>query len=105
MANSQSKPIQLESGDSLLTAEEKLWRSVMATAIYDALHKPNRVLKVKHKVFTEESDTKSARNWFKHKEGTFETVCEALNLDKDRVHKIMTRKINQILFQERLSKI
>ena len=105
MANSQSKPIQLESGDSLLIAEEKLWRSVMATAIYDALHKPNRVLKVKHKVFTEESDTKSARNWFKHKEGTFETVCEALNLDPDRVHKTMTRKINQILFQERLEKI
>jgi len=46
MANSQSKSIQLESGDSLLTAEEKLWRSVMATAIFDALHKPNRVLKV-----------------------------------------------------------
>jgi hypothetical protein len=105
MANSQSKPIQLESGDSLLTAEEKLWRSVMATAIFDALHKPNRVLKVKHKVFTEVSDTKSARNWFKHKEGTFETVCEALNLDSDRVHKIMTRKINQVLFQERLSQI
>jgi hypothetical protein len=105
MANSQSKPIQLESGDSLLTAEEKLWRSVMATAIFDALHKPNRVLKVKHKVFTEENDTKSARNWFKHKEGTFETVCEALNLDSDRVHKIMTRKINQVLFQERLSQI
>ena len=105
MANSQSKPIQLESGDSLLTAEEKLWRSVMATAIYDALHKPNRVLKVKHKVFTEENDTKSARNWFKHKEGTFETVCEALNLDPDRVHKTMTRKINQILFQERIEKI
>ena len=105
MANSQSKPIQLESGDSLLTAEEKLWRSVMATAIFDALHKPNRVLKVKHKVFTEVSDTKSARNWFKHKEGTFETVCEALNLDPDRVHKTMTRKINQILFQERLEKI
>ena len=105
MANSQSKPIQLESGDSLLTAEEKLWRSVMATAIFDALHKPNRVLKVKHKVFTEVSDTKSARNWFKHKEGTFETVCEALNLDSDRVHKIMTRKINQVLFQERLARI
>ena len=105
MANSQSKPIQLESGDSLLTAEEKLWRSIMATAIFDALHKPNRVLKVKHKVFTEVSDTKSARNWFKHKEGTFETVCEALNLDSDRVHKIMTRKINQVLFQERLSQI
>jgi len=105
MANSQSKSIQLESGDSLLTAEEKLWRSVMATAIFDALHKPNRVLKVKHKVFTEVSDTKSARNWFKHKEGTFETVCEALNLDSDRVHKIMTRKINQVLFQERLSQI
>ena len=105
MANSQSKPIQLESGDSLLTAEEKLWRSVMATAIFDALHKPNRVLKVKHKVFTEVSDTKSARNWFKHKEGTFETVCEALNLDSDRVHKTMTRKINQVLFQERLSQI
>jgi len=105
MANSQNKPVQLEPRDSLLTAEEKLWRSVMATAIYDALHKPNRVLKVKHKVFTEESDTKSARNWFKHKEGTFETVCEALNLDPDRVHKTMTRKINQILFQERLEKI
>jgi len=105
MANSQSKSIQLESGDSLLTAEEKLWRSVMATAIFDALHKPNRVLKVKHKVFTEVSDTKSARNWFKHKEGTFETVCEALNLDSDRVHKTMTRKINQVLFQERLSQI
>ena len=105
MANSKSKAIQLETNNNCLTAEEKLWKSVMATAIYDALHKPNRVLKVKHKVFTEESDTKSARNWFKHKEGTFETVCEALNLDSDRVHKIMTRKINQILFQERLNKI
>lgn len=105
MANSQNKPIQLETRDSLLTAEEKLWKSVMATAIYDALHKPNRVLKVKHKVFTEETDIKSARNWFKYKEGTFETVCEALNLDPDRVHKTMTRKINQILFQERLGRI
>lgn len=105
MANSQNKPIQLETRDSLLTAEEKLWKSVMATAIYDALHKPNRVLKVKHKVFTEETDIKSARNWFKYKEGTFETVCEALNLDPDRVHKAMTRKINQILFQERLGRI
>jgi len=56
-------------------------------------------------VFTEESDTKSARNWFKHREGTFETVCEALNLDSDRVHKTMSRKINQVLFQERLSRI
>jgi hypothetical protein len=105
MANSQNKPIQLETSNSLLTAEEKLWKSVMATAIYDALHKPNRVLKVKHKVFTEETDIKSARNWFKYKEGTFETVCEALNLDPDRVHKTMTRKINQILFQERLGRI
>ena len=105
MANSQNKPIQLEAHNNCLTAEEKLWRSVMATAIYDALHKPNRVLKVKHKVFTEESDTKSARNWFKHREGTFETVCEALNLDSDRVHKTMSRKINQVLFQERLSRI
>ena len=105
MATQKGKPVQLEPSDSLLTAEEKLWRSVMATAIYDALHKPNRVLKVKHKVFTEASDTKSARNWFKHKEGTFETVCEALNLDPDRVHKTMTRKINQILFQERIEKI
>ena len=105
MANSQNKPIQLEAHNNCLTAEEKLWRSVMATAIFDALHKPNRVLKVKHKVFTEESDIKSARNWFKHREGTFETVCEALNLDSDRVHKAMSRKINQVLFQERLEKI
>ena len=104
MANSQNKPVQLEPSDSLLTAEEKLWRSVMATAIYDALHKPNRVLKVKHKVFTEESDTKSARNWFKHKEGTVEKVCEALNLDKDRVHKIMTSKIKQIFGTRRNSR-
>ena len=105
MANSQNKPIQLESGDSFLTAEEKLWRSVMATAIFDALHKPNRVLKVKHKVFTEKSDILSARNWFKHREGNFEMVCEALNLDSDRVHKAMSRKINQVLFQERLDQI
>jgi len=56
-------------------------------------------------VFTEVSDTKSARNWFKHKEGTFETVCEALNLDSDRVHKNNdSGKINQVLFQERLEK-
>jgi len=105
MATQKGKPIQLESGDSLLTAEEKLWRSVMATAIFDALHKPNRVLKVKHKVFTEKSDILSARNWFKHREGNFEMVCEALNLDSDRVHKAMSRKINQVLFQERLDQI
>ena len=105
MANSQNKPIQLEAHNNCLTAEEKLWRSVMATAIFDALHKPNRVLKVKHKVFTEKSDILSARNWFKQREGNFEMVCEALNLDSDRVHKAMSRKINQVLFQERLDQI
>jgi hypothetical protein len=28
-----------------------------------------------------------AREWFKTREGSFETVCEALNLDSDTVHK------------------
>ena len=32
---------QAELQDHKLTAEEKLWRAVMATAIYDALHTPN----------------------------------------------------------------
>ena len=39
------------------------------------------------------------------KAGTFETVCEALNLDPDRVHKVMLSKIKQKRFMERLEKI
>ena len=39
---------QAELQDHKLTAEEKLWRAVMATAIYDALHTPNVTKKGKY---------------------------------------------------------
>jgi|TARA_B110000211_G_C14053817_1_gene542404 transcriptional/translational regulatory protein YebC/TACO1 len=96
---------QAELQDHKLTAEEKLWRAVMATAIYDALHTPNVTKKGKYKVFTELTDIQEARNWFKTKEGSFETVCEALNMDADRVHKLMGSKIRQRQFQERLERL
>jgi hypothetical protein len=37
----------------VLSPEEKLWRAVMATAIFDALHTPKKTKKGKYKVFTE----------------------------------------------------
>jgi oligoendopeptidase F len=46
-----------------------------------------------------------AREWFKTREGSFETVCEALNLDSDTVHKTMNQKIRQQQFIERIEKI
>jgi len=95
----------VELNKTYLSPEEKLWRAVMATAVFDALHTPKKTKKGKYKVFTEISDIVEARNWFKTKEGNFETVCEALNMDSDRVHTIMKSKINQVIFQERLAKI
>ena len=85
--------------------ELKLWKAVMSTAVSDALTIPIVTKKGKHKVFTELQDVIEARNWFQKKAGTFETVCEALNLDSDRVHKIMLSKIKQKRFIERLKKI
>ena len=61
--------------------------------------------KGKYKVFTEMSDIVEAREWFKTREGSFETVCEALNLDSDTVHKKMNTKIRQKQFIERIEKI
>ena len=89
----------------VLSPEEKLWRAVMATAIFDALHTPKKTKKGKYKVFTELSDVNEAREWFKTREGSFETVCEALNLDPDTVHKTMNKKIRQQQFIERIEKI
>jgi hypothetical protein len=50
-------------------------------------------------------DVNEAREWFKTREGSFETVCEALNLDSDTVHKKMNTKIRQKQFIERIEKI
>jgi hypothetical protein len=88
----------------VLSPEEKLWRAVMATAIFDALHTPKKTKKGKYKVFTELSDVNEAREWFKTRKGSFETVCEALNLDSDTVHKKMNTKIRQKQFIERIEK-
>lgn len=106
MANSvNSNAIQLESKEIKLSPEQKLWRAVMATAIYDALHTPNRTKKGKYKVFTERYDIQDARTWFKNRDGNFETACEALDLDADKVHKRMVQKIKQVQFLERINKI
>jgi len=106
MANSANKnPCQLEIKDNKLSPEQKLWRAVMATAIFDALHAPNRTKKGKYKVFTELYDIEDARTWFKERDGNFDLVCEALDLDADKVHKVMNQKINQRKFIERIEKI
>ena len=85
--------------------ELKLWKAVMSTAVSDALTIPIVTKKGKHKIFTELQDVIEARNWFQKKAGTFETVCEALNLDPDTVHKTMNQKIRQRQFIERIQKI
>lgn len=106
MVHSANKhAIQLESTESKLSPEQKLWRAVMATAIFDALHTPNHTKKGKYKVFTERYDILDARTWFKNRDGNFEMACEALNLDSDKVHKIMNQKINTQKFIERIEKI
>jgi hypothetical protein len=106
MANSvNSNAMQLESKETKLSPEQKLWRAVMATAIYDALHTPNRTKKGKYKVFTELYDIEDARTWFKERDGNFDLVCEALDLDADKVHKVMNQKIQQRKFLERIEKI
>ena len=106
MANSANKnAIQLESKETKLSPEQKLWRAVMATAIYDALHTPNRTKKGKYKVYTELYDIEDARTWFKERDGNFETACEALDLDADKVHRVMNQKIRQRKFLERIEKI
>ena len=106
MANSVNKnPCQLELKDLKLSPEQKLWRAVMATAIYDALHTPNRTRKGKYKVFTERYDIEDARTWFKERDGNFETACEALDLDSDKVYKVMNQKIKTKKFLERIDKI
>jgi oligoendopeptidase F len=44
-------------------------------------------------------------NGSRTREGSFEAVCEALNLDSDTVHKTMNQKIRQQQFIERIEKI
>jgi len=106
MVNSvNNNPCQLEIKDNKLSPEQKLWRAVMATAIYDALHTPNHTKKGKYKIFTELYDIEDARTWFKNKDGNFETACEALDLDADKVYKVMNQKIKQVKFIERMNKI
>ena len=106
MANSaNSNAMQLESKETKLSPEQKLWRAVMATAIYDALHTPNRTKKGKYKVFTELYDIEDARTWFKNRDGNFEAACEALDLDSDKVYRVMNQKIRQQKFLERMNKI
>lgn len=102
MGSLQNSQVELREEEQ--TPEIKLWKAVMATAIYDALHIPSKKAG-KYKIFTEITDVKEARNWFKTKEGTFTEVCDALNMDSDQVHKIMKSRINQVIFQERLAKI
>jgi len=106
MAPSANKnAIQLESTESKLSPEQKLWRAVMATAIYDALHTASRTRKGKYKVFTERYDIEDARIWFKERDGNFDIACEALDLDADKVYKVMNQKIKTKQFLERIDKI
>jgi hypothetical protein len=62
----------------VLSPEEKLWRAVMATAIFDALHTPKKTKKGKYKVFTELSDVNEAREWFKTREGSLKLYAKRL---------------------------
>ena len=104
----QNQPNKLKTEDSRYreTPEYRLWKSVFTTAIKDALHTtPKKKKGVKYKVFTEEMDVKSARNWFIDKEETFSTACEALDLDEDQVHKRMYSRIRTKQFLERLGKL
>lgn len=104
MANSANKFLRSENKKDILIAEEKLWRSVMATAVFDALHLPSKYAG-KYKTFYEKKHIRAAREWFLNKEGTFSFVCETLDLDEEHVHKTMKSKIKQMLFQEKLVNI
>jgi len=88
-----------------LTPEEKLWRAVMAQAIFDALRTPKKRAYNPYMIYQDQRDVIAAREWFTNKEETFSTACEALQLDEDVVVKKMTARIKNKTFQERLAKI
>ena len=95
----------VELQDVKLTAEEKLWRAIMAQAIFDALRTPKKRMYNPYKLYQDKKDIIAAREWFMNKEETFSLACEALQLDEDVVVKKMTSRIKGKIFQERLAKI
>jgi hypothetical protein len=88
-----------------LSPEEKLWRAVMAQAIFDALRTPKKKAYSPYKIFQDQKDVIAAREWFTNKEETFALTCEALNLNEEVVVKKMTSRIKGKIFQERLERI
>jgi len=88
-----------------LSPEEKLWRAVMAQAIFDALRTPKKKAYNEYKIYQDQRDVIAAREWFTNKEETFSLACEALNLNEEVVVKKMTNRIKGKIFQERLGKI
>ena len=88
-----------------LSPEEKLWRAVMAQAIFDALRTPKKKAYSRYKIYQDQRDIIAAREWFTNKEETFALACEALNLNEEVVVKKMTNRIKGKIFQERLERI
>ena len=103
MVNSANNNAELEI--VRLSPEEKLWRAVMAQAIFDALRTPKKKSYNQYKVYEDQRDVIAAREWFTNKEETFSLACEALNLNEEVVVKKMTNRIKGKIFQERLAKI
>ena len=87
-----------------LSPEEKLWRAVMAQAIFDALRTPKKRAYNVYKIYQDQRDVIAAREWFTNKEETFSLACEAINLNEEVVVKKMTNRIKGKIFQERLAK-
>lgn len=103
MVNSANNNAELEI--VRLSPEEKLWRAVMAQAIFDALRTPKKQSYNRYKIYQDQRDVIAAREWFTNKEETFSLTCEALNLNEEVVVKKMTNRIKGKIFQERLAKI
>ena len=103
MANSANNNAEVEL--VRLTPEEKLWRAVMAQAIFDALRTPKKRAYNPYVIYQDQRDVIAAREWFTNKEETFSLACEALNLNEEMVVKKMTNRIKGKIFQERLEKI
>ena len=103
MANSANNNAEVEL--VRLTPEEKLWRAVMAQAIFDALRTPKKRAYNPYVIYQDQREVIAAREWFTNKEETFALACEALNLNEEVVVKKMTNRIKGKIFQERLERI
>ena len=74
---------QTERENQIKSPEQRLWKAVLAQAVYDALFERDIIL---------EAEKKSARDWFLFKTKSFYETCHNAGFDPNYVYEKMKKK-------------